>query len=414
MNRRALPFVAALVFAVTSTQPAASQSVSWTRQFGTDKHDVAWSVVFSGSSLFACGTTSGLLQGERQIGRQDGFLRRAETDGSVTWTRQFGTRQDDDCFGVAASADPVYVAGRTLGTFGGQRRRGSADAFVRAYTLDGERRWTSQFGTRHDDAAFGIAVDPSGDVYIAGWTSGRLGDERYRGQGDAFVRRYDPGGSLVWSRVFGTPRLDYAFSLSVDDTGVYVAGATEGRLPGQRNPGLVDLFVRKYSTDGNPLWTDQVGTSREDYAYSVVADASGAYVAGYSKGQFPAQGSGGADAVIIAFDADGGRRWLDEFGTDRNDLGFGVASDGSRVYVVGATDGAFGGFTNRGERDVFARAFDSNGNTQWTIQLGSDRKDLANWAAAAGGVLYAVGVTEGELPGQTTEGDRDAFVLAVG
>lgn len=70
------------------------------------------------------------------------------------------------------------------------------DAFVRAYAADGGRRWTRQFGSRGNDSAFGVAVDLEGNLYVVGYALGRLPGERYRGNGDAFIRKIShPGGS---------------------------------------------------------------------------------------------------------------------------------------------------------------------------------------------------------------------------
>ena len=67
------------------------------------------------------------------------------------------------------------------------------------------RLWTRQFGTSGYDFARAVAVDPEGNVYVAGRTEGALPGQVSSGDFDAFVRKYDRDGDEVWTRQFGTP-----------------------------------------------------------------------------------------------------------------------------------------------------------------------------------------------------------------
>ena len=94
-----------------------------------------------------------------------------------------------------------------------------------AQTVD----WTHQFGTFA--RATGMAVDGSG-VYVAGFTNDSTGGA------DAFVRRYDAGGTELWTRQFGTATGGaLAEGVAVDGSGVYVVGSMGGALPGQTSAG---------------------------------------------------------------------------------------------------------------------------------------------------------------------------------
>lgn len=366
------------------------------------------------ATVYVCGATEAALAGQLTSGETDAFVRAYATDGEEAWTKQFGTRATDVCYGTAVDPTGVVVVGRTFGKLPGQRRRGGADAFVRAYAADGGRRWTRQFGSRGNDSAFGVAADLEGNLYVVGYALGRLPGERYRGNGDAFIRKISPSGRVSWTREFGTRGTDLAFAVAAGPEGAFVAGVTTGALPGQRNRGETDLFVRAYGANGRVRWTREVGTDREDYAYGIAMDPTGLYVAGYTKGRFVGQGVGGADAVLVRFTFDGRRRYVLQFGTDGSDLGSAVAADSDLVYVVGSTDGTFEGATDRGERDVFARAFDPTGTVVWTEQFGSSAKDVGNWGAVQDGSLYVVGQTDGALTRTPSSGGRDAFTTAIG
>lgn len=63
-----------------------------------------------------------------------------------------------------------------------------ADAYVRKYAFDGSVRWTRQFGSARLDAVHGIAVDSTG-VYAAGITDCALPGQASSGSADAFLVR---------------------------------------------------------------------------------------------------------------------------------------------------------------------------------------------------------------------------------
>jgi hypothetical protein len=70
------------------------------------------------------------------------------------------------------------------------------------------------------------------------------------GEDDAYVLRFDDAGNLVWSHQFGTSSDDIARSIAVDHTGnIFIAGQTDDRMIDQFYFGQDDVFVRKYSTD---------------------------------------------------------------------------------------------------------------------------------------------------------------------
>ncbi len=221
--------------------------------------------------------------------------------------------------------------------------------------------WTRQFGTFANDYATNIAVDASGNVYVAGKTVGALPEQSSSGDWDVFVRKYDSSGSELWTRQFGTSTNDHATDVAVDASGnVYAAGYTGGALPGQSSSGSDDAFVRKYDGSGNELWTKQFGTSTYDYAESVAVDASGnVYVAGLTSGALPGQtSSGGGDAFVRKYDGSGSEIWTKQFGTSTYDEAYDVAVDTfDNVYVVGQTYGALPGQTSSGDGDAFLVKF---------------------------------------------------------
>ena len=60
---------------------------------------------------------------------------------------------------------------------------------------------------------------------------------------------------------------DVSFSATFgEDDYFYVAGSTESDLNNQTNNGSYDIFVIKFDSEGNEIWTELYGTSNVDYS----------------------------------------------------------------------------------------------------------------------------------------------------
>jgi parallel beta-helix repeat protein len=385
----------------------------WTRQFssmsGLGDHVTAISVDASG--VYVTGYLFGNLPGYTDAGGYDAFVRKYDLAGNELWTRQFGTTDDDEATSIAIDASGVYVAGWTYGTFPGQASSGSSDAFVRKYNHDGSIAWTQQFGTSQGDEANAISLDASG-VYVAGSTFGTFAGQASSGSYDAFLRKYYFDGNALWTRQFGSGGGDSAHAVSVDASGVYVAGDTNGSLPGQTNVGSNDAFLRKYDLDGNELWTRQFGSAAYDYAWALTVDVSGAYVGGWTGGTLPGQTSSGeVDAFVRKVDVDGNELWTRQFGSASGDHALAISAGAAGVYVTGDTNGALPGQNSSAGTDAYVRRMDAAGSEVWTSQFGGGAHLVMpdGMSIDATGV-YLAGETDGIFPGQTSAGVSGAYV----
>jgi len=220
--------------------------------------------------------------------------------------------------------------------------------------------------------------------------------------------------TIEWIRQFGSGAGDYGYSVAADMTGVYVVGSTDGTLPRQTTAGLTDAFVRKYDASGNEQWTRQFGSASYEELYGVAVDATGVYVVGYALGALPGQSFGGIqDAFVRKYDANGTEVWTRQFGSASSDVAFAATVDATGIYVGGRTSGTLPGQTSAGAEDAFVRKYDGSGNEQWTRQFGSATYDSAGGVAVDATGVYLGGDTLGTLPGQTSTGLSDAFVVKI-
>src|SRR5207247_8642240 len=100
--------------------------------------------------------------------------------------------------------------------------------------------------------------------------------------------------------------------VAVGATGVYVAGRMLGSFPGD----AYDAYLRKYDLNGTVLWTRPIATDSFDYANAVAADGSGVSVAGHTGGSLQwGVGGGGVDAFGQKYDVNGTLLILWQFGS---------------------------------------------------------------------------------------------------
>ena len=68
---------------------------------------------------------------------------------------------------VTDSSGNIYVTGGTKGGLDGNTSQGNTDLFLLKYNTSGAKQWTKQFGSSSRDSANAIAIDSSGNLYVA-------------------------------------------------------------------------------------------------------------------------------------------------------------------------------------------------------------------------------------------------------
>jgi hypothetical protein len=390
----------------------AATSVDWTEQFGTPRYDLAYATATVGDDVYVAGFTNFALPEQRYHHRYDAFVRKYDADGNELWTRQFGSTGTDQVLGIAADETGVVVVGSTDGRLPRQEAAGGVDAFAARFGPSGRELWVRQFGSRADDRAMGVALGPGG-AYLTGATGGALG-ERQGGVSDAFVARLDDEGEIGWFRQFGTGGTDQATAVAARAGRLYVVGSTTAALRGPYLGGASDGFAAAFDTGGRPVWRQPIGTSGADLVTGLVARANGLFISGSTDGILPEQTAvGGLDAFVGKLDPTGIVGWFRQFGTTTEDEAVAIGADAKGIYVAGSTTAALPDGEPLGEWDGFVRKYLPNGTQLWTRQLGTTDYDRAYGLSVERTGLYVVGTTHGAFEGHVNVGDRDVFVVRV-
>jgi hypothetical protein len=333
--------------------------------------------------------------------------------------------------------------------------------------IDPVLSYSTYLGGNGWDEAYDIAVDGSGQAYVAGGTESTnfpVTAEAFQmmpsggstDYSEAFVAKLSADGSrLVYATYLGGSNGDEAYGIAVDGQGqAYVAGYTgSDNFPvttGAFQPvfgggyGYGDAFVAQLSADGSRLiYATYLGGNGSDGATGIAVDGQGqAYVAGFiDSTNFPVTtgalqpvfGGGYSDAFVAQLSADGSTlAYATYLGGNGSDGATGIAVDGQgRAYVAGSTfstdfpvtGSAFqpvlssnGGYSG----DAFVAQLSVDGSSLiYSTYLGGNGGDGAAGIAVDGqGRAYVTGstsstnfpVTAGALQPVFGGGYSDAFV----
>ncbi|MGD0711061.1 MAG: T9SS type A sorting domain-containing protein [Bacteroidales bacterium] len=348
----------------------ASGSVLWAKSFGGTKNDETYSVTTDDSgNVYLAGffysntlkfDTTTLINTDTNY--CDLFLVKLNASGNVLWAKSATGNDNDEVYSVAAdTAGNVCIAGcfysDTL-IFGSDTLANSGlfDIFIAKYDGNGNLLLAKSAGGTGYDGASAIALDGSGNAYLAGWFESPtliFGSVTLTNAGyeDIFLVKYDTGGNVVWAKSAGGTDDDNANSLALDPSGnIYMIGDFYSSTLNfgsttLTNTGGDNLFIAKYDNSGNVQWAKS------------------------------AQGNADGKSVIVG--TSGNIYMAGDFGSPT--LSFGTITL-KNADTLGNTN------------DIFLTKFDAGGNTYWAKSIGGKDDEGANSIALdASGSVYVAG-----------------------
>jgi hypothetical protein len=269
-------------------------------------------------------------------GMVDAFVTRLTPSGmGIVYSTFLGGLGEDNGRAVAVDRfGNAYITASTLSdglAFPGNvlqplRNGAPNDAVVAKYGPAGNRIYTTYMGGGGDEIPYGLAVDSTGNAYLAGRTGGTF----YITPGwfnqtcldpGAFVAKLNPTATnLVYAGCLDAPGKDGALGLALDRAeNVYVTGFTQSPKfpvvdafqPALQGP--ADAFISKINASGTVLvYSSFLGGDQWEMGLGVAVDNGGhAYLTGWtaSPKDFPTKaplqplfGGGGYDAFVVKID----------------------------------------------------------------------------------------------------------------
>lgn len=429
LHRLSLGFTA---FSLITCSLTAQDSRVWGTYLGGSDRESGGSVAIDAQgNIYLTGSvgSSGIFNGagghdvSYNGGFYDAFLIKFNSAGSRLWATYYGGTGSDYGTSVAVDASGnVYMSGTTesaadiaSGGHDNTYSGGTEDVFLVKFNSAGTRQWATYYGGTKWDRGGHVAVDQSGNVYLAGSTLSETdiafnGDDNTIGAAttnDAFLAQFNSAGVRQWATYYGGADGEIGTDVATDATGnVFLVGYTCAFSTD------CDAVLVKYDAAGNRAWVNTYGpggATESDYAYDVATDAAGnVYIAGHTSsttgiasGGFQNAHSGGLanEAYLVKFAPNGSRIWGTYYGFTSNDYGTGVAVDATgNVYFSGYTSSSSnisaGGFQTNfgGGYDGFLVKFNSSCGRLCATYYGGTGSDYGNdvaVSALSGNVLVS-------------------------
>lgn len=278
----------------------------------------------------------------------------------------------------------------------------------------------------------GIAIDNSGNYYVAGHFEGQIkfttqdGFTTSQGGKDGFIAKFNAAGVLLWKVFMSSTNNESIEDLEIDVNGnVYVVGYCSNQMtvyPSSGNAQTVNapyygVFVLKLTTNGGWGWCQPFSAYKIN---DLALDGSGnPHIAGSFLGTITIGGttltsvSSSYDAYVAKLNtsSNGNVIWAFAEGGSQSDGAGGLAVDNSgNVFVTGWYDGTadFGAspsvqsLTARGSigySDIFLAKYNSSGGLAWVRTAGGNSADEGRRIAVntAGTEVYLVGEFYGTI-----------------
>ncbi len=351
--------------------------------------------------------------------------------------------------GVASdAAGNVYMIGSTVST------TGDADILVTKFSASGTNVFAGHIGTQYNDYGHALAVDAAGNICFGGETTDAATFEaalvgKIDTNGNVVFSSYPDQYSIP--NYYGIQGQDYATAVALDSSGnFYVAGATScpyfpystGAAQTKLGGGW-DGFVMKFNSAGGPVAGTYLGGPGADEINGIAVDSAGnAYVAGgttsltfpVTSGAFQAHnnnhsGSAGT-AFVTKLSPTLGMVYSTYLGGTASETAWAIAVDasGGAAYitgetastdfpVLGALQSTFGG----GAGDVFLSKLNGSGQALvYSTFLGGSGEEFGSGIAvdAAGNAYLTGGTISTDFPSlnafqKSNAGGSNAFVAAV-
>ncbi|HEV8507705.1 MAG TPA: SBBP repeat-containing protein [Chitinophagaceae bacterium] len=233
-------------------------------------------------------------------GVQDIFVLKLDAAGNFGWVRQMGGTANDEATSIFIDGvGNIYTSGMFsdvadfdpgANTFN-FTSAGFTDDFILKLDPNGNFIWAKQAGSSSEDFVRNISGDASGNIYATGnfYSAtdfdpgpGQFSLTASSGSGDMFIWKLDTNGNFVWAKQIGGLWDELGKAITVDNLGnVYTTGYFEGTAdfdPGlnsysMTSNGYQDIFILKLDTDGNFIWSKQMGsTINYDAGFDIEVD----------------------------------------------------------------------------------------------------------------------------------------------
>jgi hypothetical protein len=281
----------------------------WTREYGGNDQDKAYSVkqTSDGGFIIAGYTGSFSINGNFDV-----YLIKIDSTGDTTWTRTFGTAENEEGWSVDQTSDGGFIiAGNTT------HISSSRNIYLVRTDSTGDTLWTKPYQL---GAAYSVKQTKDKGFIVTGYSIDTTSNRNYQ----LFLICTDSIGDTIWTKTYGdTNSSETGRSiLQTSDNGFIITGA--------KNIGKsYNTYLLRTDSKGDTVWTKIYNPGGISRGYSVDQTAdNGFIVTGVARG----------DVYILRTDPNGDTLWTMTYGTLNSDQrGQSVQQTSDGGFIVAGT-----------------------------------------------------------------------------
>jgi len=335
---------------------------------------------------------------------------------------------NDRALSIQLTIDGGYIIAGSSGSKNGDvtANHGNNDVWVTKLSATNAIEWQKSYGGTDDDWAESIKQTTDGGYIITGFSASNNGDVTVNhGSGDFWTIKINSFGFIQWQKSFGGSFNERAYSVKeTTDAGYIIAGLSgsiDGDLTG--NPGTAgdyNVWVIKLDVTGTILWKKLLGGTKSEYAYSINQTTDGGYVlcgeSSSNDGDISAN-KGNRDFLIVKLNPTGDTEWLKTYGGANDDYAINISQTTDGGYIVaGSSSSGDGDIThNNAGEGIWILKLNPTGDLQWQKSLGgsstdegTDIKQTIDGGYVVAGITYS---NDGDISGN--HGGYEQIVLPV-
>ncbi len=392
--------------------------MQWARHYGGSSVDIPFAIkITPDGGTIAVGYTDskdGDVSPQPSRDYWDLWAVKLDRCGEIQWEKSMGGTGYESARDVQPTSDGGYlILGETNSTDGDvvAGYGGTKDIWLVKLSGAGTVQWQKRVGGTGLDIGNRLTALSDGNFLIAASTSSNDGDihgnHGVGGFTDGLLLKVDINGNVLWSQCFGGSKNEELLDIQIIAGKTFVAGyanSTDGDIPpSQKN---YDVWLLALDVNGNKIFSKIYGGSQNDVAYAMTQGADGSLtLAGYTTStDGDVSGAHGSQDYWVVNISQGGKlNWQKVLGGSDADYARSILTDKDSSYIVGGISYSADGdiIEPKGEGDYWMAKISSTGNLMWQQSWGGGDNDHLR------SMVYAPATNEYYIGGDSESGDGD-------
>lgn len=289
------------------------------------------------------------------------FERTSKNNSDTYFVVEYATDLTEAGLSVIQTSDSGYICTGLTSTYA----PGKEGLLVVKVDPIGNIEWSATYGSKSSETGSTI-IETKNNEYIICGHSALYGETDH----DIVLMRISNKGDLLWSKMYGGSDYDYGTDvIELPDGSIILEGYTYSY--GEGND---DLFLAKFTSEGDSLWTKIYGGELNEHGYAVEHTYdNGFIITGFTKSfnnNFyrevyidPLLNPYECfyDVYVIKTDSLGDIEWTKTYGKEGHDRGQSIKKTADSCYIIVGHSTSFGN-----ESDILLLKIDRKGNLMWS------------------------------------------------